>query len=278
MATTVWKGHLTFGLISIPVRMFAAARGERISFNQLHKECHSRLKQPLFCPVCNRNVERSEIVKGYEYEKDQYVLFTEEELDKIEPPSARVMEILEFVKLAEVDPLYFDASYYVAPDEGGVKAYKLLMNAMEESAYAAIAKVTMHQREHIVVIRPSAKGLTLHTMFYTNEIRAAESLPTDKVEVKDQEKKLAHQLIESLAAPFEAQKYRDEYQENVKGMIAAKLKGQQVTEVAQPHMAPVIDLMEALKKSLAEKKAPARAADAVAASGPALVEAVGKKP
>jgi len=260
MATSVWKGHITFGLISIPVRLFTAARGERISFNQLHKVCNSRLKQPLNCPTCNRTVERSEIVKGYEYEKDQYVLFTEEELDKIEPPSAHVMEILEFVKLSEVDPLYFDASYYVGPEEGGVKAYKLLMMAMEESAYAAIAKVTMHQREHIVVIRPRAKGLTLHTMFYTNEIRATESIPTDQVEVKDQEKKLAHQLIESLAVPFQAQKYRDEYQENVKAMIAAKLKGQQVTEVTQPHLAPVIDLMEALKKSIAEKQAPAAAA------------------
>src|SRR5437762_10055737 len=133
MATTVWKGHLTFGLISMPVRMTTAARGERISFNQLHKECHSRLKQPLFCPVCNRNVERSEIVKGYEYEKDQYVLFNEEELDKIEPSSARVMEILEFVKLDEMDPLYFDSSYYITPEDAGVKAYQLLMKADRKS-------------------------------------------------------------------------------------------------------------------------------------------------
>jgi DNA end-binding protein Ku len=257
MATSVWKGHLTFGLISIPIRMFAAARGERVSFNQLHNVCHSRLKQPLFCPTCNRNVERSEIVKGYEYEKDQYVLFDEKELDKIEPPSAHVMEILEFVKMDEVDPLYLDASYYVAPEEGGVKAYRLLMQAMEESGYSAIAKLTMHQREHIVVIRPSSKGLTLHTMYYTNEIRAAEGMPTGKVELKDQEKKLAQQLIESLAAPFQPEKYRDEYSDNVRAMISAKLKGQEVTEVTQPHMAPVIDLMEALKKSLAEKQAPA---------------------
>jgi DNA end-binding protein Ku len=273
MATTVWKGHLTFGLISMPIRMFAAARGERVSFNQLHNVCHSRLKQPLFCPVCNRNVERSEIVKGYEYEKDQYVLFSEEELDKIEPPSAHVMEILEFVKLDEMDPLYFDSSYYLSPEEAGVKAYKLLIDAMKESGYGAIAKLTMHQREHIVIIRPGSKGMTLHTMFYTNEIRAAEAVPTDKVEVKDQEKKLALQLISSLAAPFEPQKYRDEYSENVRAMIAAKLKGQEITEVAQPHLAPVIDLMEALKKSLAEKKTAAPAA--AAASG---LEVVGKKP
>jgi DNA end-binding protein Ku len=276
MATTVWKGHLAFGLISIPVRMFAAARGERISFNQLHNVCHSRLKQPLFCPVCNRNVERSEIVKGYEYEKDQYVLFTEEELDKIEPPSAHVMEILEFVKLADMDPLYFDSSYYISPEDAGAKAYQLLMKAMEESGYGAIAKLTMHQREHIVIIRPSSKGMTLHTMFYANEIRAAESVPTDKVELKDQEKNLAQQLIQSLAAPWEPQKYRDEYQENLRAMIAAKLQGQEVTEVAQPHMAPVIDLMEALKKSLADKKVAAPAPSGPA--GPIAVPAAGKKP
>jgi DNA end-binding protein Ku len=276
MATTVWKGHLTFGLISIPVRLFAAARGERVSFNQLHNVCHSRLKQPLFCPVCNRNVERSEIVKGYEYDKDQYVLFNEEELDKIEPPSARVMEILEFVKLDEMDPLYFDSSYYITPEDPGLKAYKLLMQAMEETGYGAIAKVTMHQREHIVVIRPGAKNLTLHTMFYSNEIRAAETLNTDKVEVKDQEKKLAEQLIQSLAAPFKPEKYRDEYSDSVRAMIAAKLQGQEVAEAPQPHLAPVIDLMEALKKSIAEKQAPA-ASSVSASAGPVAVPA-GKKP
>ena len=163
MANSVWKGHITFGLISIPVRLFAAARTERISMNQLHKECHTRIRQPLFCATCNRQIERSEVVKGYEYEKDQYVLFNEDELDKIEPPSASTMEILEFVKLEEVDPLYFDASYYVTPEEAGKKAYKLLMMAMEESGYGAVAKLTMHQREHIVVIRrpgPCRPGTT----------------------------------------------------------------------------------------------------------------------
>src|SRR5260370_26394793 len=159
-----------------------------------------------------------------------------------------------------MDQRYFVCNYYDAPEDAGVKAYKLLMSAMQESGYGAIAKLTMHQREHIVILRPGSRGMTLHTMFYSNEIRAAESVLTDKVELKDQEKKLAQQLIESLAAPFEPQKYRDEYQENVKAMIAAKLKGQEVTEVAQPHMAPVIDLMESLKKSLAEKQPPPAAA------------------
>src|SRR5215470_19505121 len=154
MAASVWKGYLTFGLISI--RLFSAARGERIGLNQLHSVCNNRIKMPLYCPHCERQVPRDEIIKGYEYEKDQYVLFKDEELDKIEPQSARSMEILEFVKVDEIDPLYYDASYYVTPEDEGKKAYQLLLEAMESSGYAAIAKLTMHQREHIVVVRPRA--------------------------------------------------------------------------------------------------------------------------
>lgn len=263
MATSVWKGYLTFGLISIPIRLFSAARSERISLNQLHNVCHSRIRMPLFCPTCNRQVERSEIVKGYEYEKDQYVLFNEEELDKIEPDTARTMEILEFVKLDEIDPLYYDASYYVTPEDEGKRAYRLLLEAMEESGYAAIAKLSMHQREHIVVIRPRANGMTLHTMFYTNEIRqvAEYGQPNSAAaEPKEQEKKLAAQLIESLAAKFEPEKYKDEYQESMRAMIAAKQQGKEIAEAPHPKLAPVIDLMEALKKSIAEKAQPAAAA------------------
>jgi DNA end-binding protein Ku len=257
MANSVWKGHITFGLISIPVRLFAAARTERISMNQLHKVCQTRVRQPLFCPVCNRQIERSEIVKGYEYEKDQYVLFNEDELDKIEPPSATTMEILEFVKLEEVDPLYFDASYYVTPEEAGKKAYQLLLLAMDESGYGAIAKLTMHQREHIVIIRPRSKGLTLHTLFYADEVRqVAEYGHTDKVELKDAEKKLALQLIESLATRFNPEQFHDTYRQSLRAMIEAKRKGEQVVEAAHPKLAPVIDLMDALKKSLAENPAP----------------------
>src|SRR6202165_514245 len=203
MASSVWKGYLSFGLLSIPIRLFTAARGDRIGLNQLHEVCHTRIKMPLFCPTCDRKVERNEIIKGYEYEKDQYVLFSDEDLDKIEPESARAMEILEFVKVDEIDPLYYDASYYLTPEDEGKKAYSLLLKAMEESGYAAIAKVTMHQREHIVVIRPRAEGLTLHTMFYQSEIReVTEYGRRDNTVPKEQEKKLAMQLIESLAANF----------------------------------------------------------------------------
>ena len=266
MATSVWKGFLTFGLLSIPIRLFSAARSERISLNQLHAVCKSRIKMPLFCPTCDRKVERSEIVKGYEFEDDQYLLFTEAELDEIEPDSGRTMEIQEFVKLDEVDPLYFESSYYVTPEEEGKKAYHLLLKALEESNYCAIAKLTMHQREHIVIIRPRNNGLTLHTMFYQSEIREiSEYGRNDNIEVKEAEKKLAVQLIENLAADFEPQKYRDEYQEGMRALIAAKQQGQAVAGVSHPVRAPVVDLMAALKQSLEQrptapvKKPPVRA-------------------
>jgi DNA end-binding protein Ku len=205
-------------------------------------------------------VERSEIEKGYEYEKDQYLLFSEAELEEAEPESARTMEILEFVKVEEIDPLYFDASYYAAPEDVGAKAYHLLLDAMIESGYAAVAKVTMHSRENIVIVRPRKEGLTIHTMFYQNEIRpAVEYGSTDKSEIKEQEKALAMRLIESLATHFKPEKFHDAYQENLQKLIEAKAHGQKISIVPPAAKAPVIDLMEALKKSLAAKPAPAAA-------------------
>jgi len=259
VAGSSWKGFLSFGLISIPIRLSPAARTERISFNQLHSVCHTRIKMPLFCPTCDRMVERNEIEKGYEYEKDQYLLFTDEELEEAEPESARTMEIIEFVKVEEIDPLYFDASYYAAPEAAGAKAYHLLLDAMMESGYAAIAKVTMHSRENIVIIRPRKEGLTIHTMFYQNEIRpAVEYGSTDKAEVREQEKALAMRLIESLAAHFQPEKFHDAYQQNLQSLIEAKAHGKKLSVVPRNAAAPVIDLMEALKKSLSAKPAAAQ--------------------
>jgi DNA end-binding protein Ku len=261
MAHAIWKGHLSFGLITIPLSLHAAARGERISFNQLHKECKSRVKQPLFCPTCERMVERGEIIKGFEYETGQYVLFDEKDFEKVAPPSSKTMEILEFVKLDEIDPIFLDASYFTLPEEAGEKAYFLLTRTMEECGYAAVAKLTMHQREHIVIIRPHGKGLTLHTMYYKDEIRAVAEYGRDtKAKPKDQEIKLAHQLIESLAGEFEPEKYRDEFRVQMREMIEAKKQGREIAAAPEVRLAPVIDLMEALKKSLesAPKKQPAR--------------------
>jgi DNA end-binding protein Ku len=251
-----WKGFLTFGMISIPIELSPAARTERISFNQLHSVCHTRLKQPLFCPTCDKFVERSEVEKGYEYEKDQYLLFKQEELDEIEPDSAQSMEILSFVKASEVDPVYFDASYYAKPAEAGVRAYNLLLDAMRKTGYAGIAKVTMHNRENIVIIRARDNGLTLHTMFYNNEIRAAAEVSApNKAEVKEQESKLAMQLIESLAAPFDASQYHDAYQAELEKLIEAKAHGKKLSVAPRSKKAPVVDLMSALQQSLKGKPA-----------------------
>ena len=249
-----WKGFLTFGMISIPIELSPAARTERISFNQIHSVCHSRLKQPLYCPTCEKFVDRSEIEKGYEYEKDQYLLFTKEELDEIEPESANTMEILSFVKAEEIDPVYFDASYYAKPADAGVRAYHLLLDAMRKTGYAGVAQVTMHGRENIVIIRARDNGLTMHTMFYNNEIRAVSdaSVP-QKADVKEAESKLAMQLIESLAAPFDPSQYSDTYQQALEKLIEAKAHGKKLTVIPHAKPAPVVDLMTALQQSLKSK-------------------------
>ncbi len=262
MVATVWKGYLSFGLISVPIRLHVATRGERVGFNQIHKECNSRIRQKLYCPICDRQVERSELIKGYEYEKDHYVLVEDEEIKKMAPQSSATMEILEFVKLDEVDPLYFDSSFFAVPEEAGQKAYYLLVETMENADYAAVAKVSMHQREYTVLVRPRKHGLTIHTMHYPNEIRElAEYGQPSNTEVKPQEVKLAMQLVESLAAPFEPGKYSDQYQKQLRELIEAKRQGETVPVSQAPRLAPVIDLMEALQQSLAaqpEKKPPAR--------------------
>jgi len=269
MAATVWKGYITFGLITIPVRLFAAARTERVSFNQLHGPCGSRIKQQTFCPHCERIVERSELVKGYEVEKDHYVVVNDEDIKAVAPPSSDNMEILEFVKAETIDPIYFDASYFMVAEEAGKKAYHLLLETMRKSGFSAIAKIAMHQREFTVVIRPHTDGLLLHTMFYPEEVREVPEFRQDgNVTVKPQEVALAEKLVEGLATDFDASKYTDEYQGRLKQMIEAKREGQQVEETAPKRRAPVIDLMQALQKSLGElpKKPAATAAVATEAA------------
>ena len=259
MASSVWKGHITFGLVSFPVRLSVAARGETIGFNQLHKSDGSRIKQVIYCQTEDKPIPRSEIVKGYEYEKDRYVVIDDEDIKKVAPKTAKVMEILEFVKGSDVDPVYLESSYFVAPEEGGDKPYALLFEAMKESGYYGVAKVAMHNREHIVIVRPAHKGLMLHTMYYRSEIRATEEFRTDVTQLKDKELALARNLIESLAEPFEPGKYHDAYKTNLEKMIQDKIEGHKIVETPTPHIAPVIDIMEALKKSLEQRKPAAKA-------------------
>jgi DNA end-binding protein Ku len=266
MAASVWKGHLTFGLVTIPVRLFSAARSETISFNMLHKDDHSRIRQVTVCQAEDKPVSRNELVKGYEYEKDHYVVIDEEDIKKVAPKTAKVMEILEFVHADQVDPIYLESSYYMAPDEGGEKAYALLFEALRQSKFYAVAKVAMHNREHIIVLRPGAKGILTHTMYYQDEIRQVEEFRTDTSLVKDKELDMAKMLISSLEADFEPAKYHDTYRDNLQKMIEAKIEGKKVVATPTATVAPVIDIMEALKKSLAEKRKPAQVATASASA------------
>jgi DNA end-binding protein Ku len=259
MASTVWKGHLTFGLVSLPVKLFSAARSETVSFNQLHGSDNSRVKQVLFCQAEDKAVARNELVKGYEYEKDKYVVINEEDIKKVAPPSSKTMEILEFVKSDEVDTVYYESSYYMAPDDAGEKPYALLFEALKRSGFVGIAKIAMHNREHIVILRPGKRGILLHTMYYEDEIRKVEEFRTDTTLVKDKELELAMTLISSLAAEFEPIKYKDSYRESLMAMIQAKVQGREVVETpATQQLAPVVDIMEALKASLALGKKPVR--------------------
>src|ERR1700688_989865 len=258
MAASVWSGYLTFGLISMPVKLFSGARSSGISFNMLHRDDLSRLKQQYVCLADGKVVERSDIVKGYEYRKDEYVVIEPEEIKKIEPKTAKTMEILEFVKADEVDPVYFESSYYMMPEEAGRRPYALLTKALEESDYVAIAKLTMHNREYTVFLRPHKGGMMLHTMYYAEEVREVESFGAPDVEIKEAEVKVAHQLIEALADKWDPEKYHDNFQENLKKLIETKLEGGTVQAVEQPKkLAPVVDLMAALKESLENAKKPA---------------------
>jgi DNA end-binding protein Ku len=271
MAASVWTGYLTFGLISMPVRLFSGARGSRVSFHMLHREDNARVKQQMVCSEDGKVISRDEIVKGYEFRKGEYVVIEPEEIKKIEPKTAKAMEILEFVPADQIDPLYFESSYYLMPEEAGKRPYALLQKALEESEYVAIAKLAMHNREYTVFLRPFKKGMMLHTMYYKDEVREVEGFDdaTKDVHVKEAEVKVAHQLIEALAADWDPKKYYDTFEENVKQLIKARLEGKEVIPIDRPTKpGKVVDLMAALKQSLnqMDKKKPHRVEAAQAES------------
>jgi DNA end-binding protein Ku len=256
MASTVWKGYISFGLVSVPVRLFAAAREEHVSFNQIHGECGGRIKQQIFCPQCDRVVERNELQKGYEVEKGVYVTVNSDELKALEAESSDVMEIQQFVSLDEVDPIFFETSYYSAAEDSGKRAYNLLFRGMTREKVAAIARVTLSGREQVVMIRPYDKGLLLHTLYYPAEVREVSEYGQDTAaEVPEQEVALAEKFMESLRAPFEPEQFQDNYKEKVLALIETKRAGATPQPgVEKRKLAPVVDLMTALKQSIAEKE------------------------
>jgi DNA end-binding protein Ku len=250
---SIGSGTLSFGLVSIPVKMFSAASSGGVSFNLLHEKCGGRIKQQQICPACNEVLERSSLVKGYEFAKDQYVRFTDEELKGLEGEASQMIDIAEFVPLDQVDPIYFEKTYYLGPDKGGAKAYRLLCDAMVKTGRVALAKFVMRGKENLVLIRSSQDGLMLHTMYFADEVRNFGEI--DKGEdaaVKPGELNLALRLIEDLSTTeFKPEQYKDEYRGRVLSVVEEKVEGKEITAIApQVQRTQVIDLMDALKQSL----------------------------
>ena len=311
MPGTIWRGQLTFGLVSFPVRLHTAARKERVRMHYLQRTPSkataieeepepdaqpyaraerspadepsrsfqsrsfqseqpeepalpvTRLKQEFRTASDERPVPRQEMLRGYEVAPEQYVTFSNEELRKLRPTTSPDMQILRSVHLTEIDPVYFETSYYVVPDRGGVRAYALLYSALQKAQYVAIAKVAMHGREHIMVVRPGRKGLLAHTMYYNDEIRAENEFQTSISEVAPKELELATTFVEAISGPFAPEDFKDSYRENVQNLISSKVERKQVAVSApasQPVTAPVVNILEALKKSLEVAKKPATVA------------------
>jgi len=257
-ARAIGSGVISFGLVNIPVKLYAAAESAaQISFNQLHDKCKSRIKQQIWCPVDEEIVTRDHLVKGYEFAKDQYVIFTAEELKALEEASTKAMEISEFVPLSKVDPLYFENGWYLGPDKGADRPYKLLAQALDQAQHAAIAKYSTRGREELVLIRPREGALVMQTLRYADELRPVSEVPIGEGEVKPAELQLARQFIDQLSTEtFDAGKYEDTYRKKLQAVIDAKIAGEPVSIApAEPPRTQVIDLMEALKASLARKGA-----------------------
>src|SRR5712664_2988366 len=253
---------VSFGMVSIPVKLFSATEASRaISFNLLHKACGSRLKQQYLCVKEEVVVPREDMVKGYQFAKDQYVMFSPEELKAMEEVGTHSAEITEFVPLKTVDPVYFDKAYYLGPDKGGAKPYALLARALRESGRCALGRWAARGKQYIVMIRPVDDGLVMQQLLYAGEVRSIKEIEIPKTEVKDAELKLAQQLIEQQASDkFDPSAYTDEVRVRIETAVQKKVEGQEITMAEEPQEgAQVIDLMEALRASLDKKKTPAPA-------------------
>ncbi|HEY8529080.1 MAG TPA: Ku protein [Paenibacillaceae bacterium] len=251
---TVWKGAISFGLVHVPVKMFASTEDKDVHFRLIHKACGTPVSYVRTCPHCETQVEWEDIARGYEYEKGRFVLFDEEELEAIKPESARTIRILDFVSLEEIDPIFFQKTYYLSPDQAGEGAYALLLEAMRQTGRIGIARVAIRSKSSLAAIRAYGNCICMETMFYPDEIRSLEAVPNLPKEsrVDPRELDLAKMLIEQLTAPFDAAKYTDDYRAAVLDAIQRKIAGQGADVVAAPAVerTNVIDLMAALQASL----------------------------
>ena len=298
MPTSVWRGHISFGLISIPVRLFKAARAERISLKQVYRvpavrnatpppeevyepeEVDDEPSVPLEAAVeevapvrrlsavegSREIIPESAVTKGFEFQPDRFVTLDRDELKALEEKTSKQMDVLEFVDVAAVDPVYFETSYYVRPDPAGEKPYALLFEAIRRAGLVALARFAMHRREHVALLRAGRRGLLVHTMFYSTEVRAQEEFEADTGLVVDKEVELAELLVRNLRAEFDPSKFHDSYKQKLEALIEAKVRGREVVRAASTAgsgAAPVIDIMEALRASLATLKKPPQPAAVV---------------
>lgn len=291
----IGSGTVSFGLVSIPVKLFSAAESSAaVSFNMLHAKCKTRLKQQYICPKCNEIVPRDQTVKGYEFSKDQYVAFTDDEIKALQEETNRAIEITEFVPAQNVDPIYFDGAYYLGPDKGGERAYHLLAEAMRQTGRSALAKWAARGKQYLVLVRAVKGGLVMQQLHYADEVRPFSEVPVGDAEIKEPELKLALQLVEQIASDeFRPESYEDEVRQRMHQAIQRKVEGQEITAAPEQPRAQIIDIMEALKASLAgktpglagkaaaEERKPAkrapREAELKAVRGPQRAVAGGKK-
>jgi len=266
----MWKGAISFGLVSIPIRVFPATEEKTLRFNQLHDEDGGRIKYQRVCSVCGKEVPFEHIVKGYEYEKDRYVMLSDEDFDAVPVESSRAIDIVQFVDLAEIDPIYYKKTYYLVPDETGVKAYTLLREAMSDSSKVGIAKVSFRDKEHLAALRFKDEVFVLETMYWPDEIREAEFEELQKpVKLRPQEVQMAQALIENLTEDWEPEQFTDEYRAALMDIVEKKAAGEEIVVAEPEEEAKVVDLMEALKASVqaAKKKPAAKAASPKKAAG-----------
>ena len=262
-ARPTWKGYLKISLVNIPIKVFPATESSAtLSFNQLHGECQTRIKQKKWCPKCEREVNNTELVKGYEFEKGRWVVLTEEDFENVRTESTRVIDLVQFAEDTAIDPMYIDSTYYLAPDGGmAADAFAVMRDGMQGKV--GVGKLALYGREYLVAVRPHGKGIVMHTLHHVAEIRGmdqVEELNSVPSKVKPEEVKLAKQVIETFQAPLDLKEYKDEYQEGLKEIIDAKIAGREVIAPQVEEPPKVVNLMEALKRSLdrvsEKKKAP----------------------
>jgi DNA end-binding protein Ku len=249
MARAIWSGSISFGMVSIPVKLYGATESKDISFHLLHATCGTRVKQMRWCPTDEVEVPWSETVRGYEYAKGEYVKLTPEDFEQLPLPSRHTIDLTAFVEESEIDPVYYERSYYLAPDERAGKPYALLLKAMERKNLTALATITIRNKEQLCAIRPKDGAIVLETLYYPDEVRATE-VDTGGAKVTDRELDMANTLIELLRKPFEPEEYQDHYREALSQLIEAKLEGRDVVKAPAARETKVIDLADALRKSV----------------------------